>query len=394
MAASSTGADHIAIRLAFMVGHPIVPAMLRKAALLALVPLLLAGADTPFPPVPVYQVKSCPGVDRASMMMPVERLFSANPETRAVLVLADGCQAMKAYAAGYSDRNRFISWSMAKTITGLLVGALVTDGRLTLDAPAPVAEWHKPGDLRAAITLRQLLQMSSGLAHVEVGDPVENSDTNQTLFVSHTNAMAAAAIDHPLMAKPGASFCYSSLTTLILAEIVTRTLTDSHDPRVRAKAYRDFAEARLFGPAGITSAVLDFDGAGTQIGGSILYMTLDDWGRVGTLLLDGRNGDGQQVVDPAWLAFMKAPAPTNAEYGAQLWLNRPGGAEGKATLFPGKGPASAVAADGHLGQLVIASPESGPGRGIVVVRLGNTPDTRNPALMQALGDVVAGFDRR
>ena len=90
---------------------------------------------------------------------------------------------------------------------------------------------------------------------------------------------------------------------------------------------------------------------------------------------------------------MKRPAPTNAEYGAQLWLNRPGGAEGHVALFPGKGPASTVAADGHLGQLVIASPDSGPGRGIVVVRLGNTPDSRNPALMQALGDVVSGFDR-
>lgn len=376
-----------------MGAHPIVRIMLRKAAFLALVPLLLAGADAEFPQVPVYRIKSCPGADPSRSMGPVERLFSGQPETRAVLVLADGCPVLKAYAPGYSDQNRFVSWSMAKTITGLLVGALVTEGRLKLDAPAPVAEWQKPGDPRAAITLRQLLQMSSGLAHVEVGDPVENSDTNQTLFVSRTAAMAAAAIDHKLATEPGSTFRYSSLTTLILAEIITRTLTDSHDPRVRAKAYIEFARSRLFGPAGITSAVLEFDGAGTQIGGSIMHMTLDDWGRVGSLLLDGRNAAGRQVVDPAWLAFMRRPSPTNAEYGAQLWLNRPGGAEGHVALFPGKGPASAVAADGHLGQLVIASPDSGPGRGIVVVRLGNTPDSRNPALMQALGDVVAGFDR-
>ncbi|MDB5707760.1 MAG: hypothetical protein JWN66_4876 [Sphingomonas bacterium] len=367
--------------------------MLRKAALLALVPVLLAGADSAPPARPTYTVTPCPGADLARSMAPIRLLFSQNPETRAVLVTADGCPALRAYAPGFSEANRFISWSMAKTVTGMLVGALVTDGRLKLDAPAPIAEWHQPGDPRAAITLRQLLQMSSGLKHVEVGDPVENSDTNQTLFVSHTAAMAAAAIDHPLATKPGTQFRYSSLTTIILAEIVTRTLTDSRDPRVRAKTYTDFATARLFGPAGITSAVLEFDGAGTQIGGSIMHMSLDDWGRIGGLLLDGKAVDGRQVVDPAWLAFMKTPSPTNAEYGAQTWLNRPGGAEGKATLFPGKGPATAVAADGHLGQLVIASPDSGPGRGIVVVRLGNTPDTRNPALMQTLGDVVAGFDR-
>ena len=367
--------------------------MLRKAAFLALVPLIMASGDAPPPAKPHYAIKPCPGVELARSMQPIRLLFSDHPETRAVLIAADGCTALKVYAPGYSDSNRFISWSMAKTITGLLVGALVTDGRLKLDAPAPVAEWHKPGDPRAAITLRQMLQMSSGLKHVEVGDPVENSDTNQTLFVSHTGAMAAAAIDHPLATAPGSTFRYSSMTTLILSEIITRTLTTNHDPRVRARAYTDFAQTRLFGPAGIHSAVLEFDGAGTQIGGSILHMTLDDWGRIGGLLLDGKAADGKQVVDPAWLAFMKTPSPTNAEYGAQLWLNRPGGAEGKATLFPGKGPATAVAADGHLGQLVFASPDSGPGRGLVVVRLGNTPDSRNPALMQALGDVVMRFDR-
>lgn len=381
------------MRLAFMGVHPIVAAMLRKAALLALVPVLLASADGAPQARPTYTATSCPGADLAKSMAPIRLLFSDHPETRAVLVTTDGCPALKAYAPGYSDRNRFISWSMAKTVTGMLVGALVTDGRLKLDAPAPIAEWHGAGDPRAAITLRQLLQMSSGLQHVEVGDPIERSDTNQTLFVSHTAAMAMAAIDHPLETRPGTTFRYSSLTSIILAEIVSRALTASHDPRVRAKAYTDFAEARLFRPAGITSAVLEYDGAGTQIGGSILHMTLDDWGRIGGLLLDGKAADGRQVVDPAWLAFMKTPSPTNAEYGAQTWLNRPGGAEGKATLFPGKGPASAIAADGHLGQLVIASPDSGPGRGIVVVRLGNTPDKRNAALMQTLGDVVAGFDR-
>jgi len=368
--------------------------MLRKAALLALVPLLLSGTEAPRPAQPVYAITRCPGADLARSMAPIRLLFSGRPETRAVLVTVDGCPALKAYAPGYSDSNRFISWSMAKTVTAMLVGALVHDGRLKLDAPAPIAEWHGAGDPRAAITLRHLLQMASGLQHIEVGDPVEKSDTNQTLFVSHTATMAAAAIDHPLEAKPGTRFRYSSLTTIILAEIVARTLTDSHDPRVRAKIYTDFAQERLFRPAGIASAVLEYDGAGTQVGGSIMHMTLDDWGRIGELLLDGKARDGRQVIDPAWLAFMKTPSATNAEYGGQTWLNRPGGADGEPALFPGKGPASAVAAMGHLGQLVIASPDSGPGRGIVVVRLGNTPDGRNAPLMQTLGDLVAGFDRQ
>lgn len=376
--------------------------MPRKLALVFALPLLLAaGGDmVKHRAAETYLINAnCSGAGRLSRLVGnpelgfVQSLFRDRPETRGVLILADGCPLLKAYAPGYSDANRFISWSMAKTVTAMLVGVLVTDGRLALDAPAPIAEWHRPGDPRRAITLRMLLQMRSGLRHRELGDPVENSSAYQTLFVADTARMAAAAIAQPLEAKPGAKFEYSSVTTIILAEIVARTLTPSRDPHVRAEVYRRFATERLFAPAGVRSAVLEFDGAGTQIGGSLIHMTLDDWGRMGMVLLDGRSLEGRQVVTPAWLAFMKTPLPTNAEYGGQTWLNRRG-VDATPSLFPGKGPATAAAMDGHLGQLVIASPDSGPGRGIVVVRLGHTPDTQNAALMQTLGDVVAGFDRR
>jgi CubicO group peptidase (beta-lactamase class C family) len=379
--------------LAFMALYPIVAAMIRKFILVTALASLLGSCSKDVAPKAAYMIGACPNAPIGRALPAVQRVFAYHPETRAMLVLDGGCSLIKAYAPGYSDTNRFISWSMAKTITGLLIGALVEDGKLSLNAPAPVAEWHQPGDPRAAITLRQMLQMSSGLQHIEVGDPVENSDTNQTLFVDHTDAMAAASIAHPLTSQPGTKFEYSSLTTLILSEIITRTLTPSHDPRVRAAAYTRFAEDRLFRPAGITSAKLEFDGAGTQIGGSLIYMTLEDWGRLGTVLLDGKNADGTQVVDPKWLAVMKTPAATDGEYGAQLWLNRKG-LNGESSLFPGKGPETAVAAEGHIGQYVIASPDSGAGRGVVIVRLGNTPEPKMPALVQSLGDVLKTFDRR
>ena len=372
---------------------------MRKLAPIAALPLLLAGSDLPkfpsdHPYGPGVTIGNCLVGGRYGMeaIGKAATVFGRQPETRALLVLVDGCPLFKAYRDGYSDANRFISCSMAKTVTAMLVGALVADGRLQLDAPAPIAEWHGRGDPRAAITPRMLLQMRSGLRHVEVGDPVEASDTNQTLFVGGTGAMAAAAIAHPLAYRPGTRFEYSSLTTIILAEIITRALTPSRDPRVRAAAYRAFAQARLFGPAGVRRAALEFDGAGTQIGGSLIHMPLEDWGRMGTLLLDGRAADGRQVVAPAWLAFMKTPSPANAEYGAQTWLNRAGGVGGP-TLFPGKGPPTAAAFVGHLGQVVIASPDSGHGRGVVIVRLGHTPEDKMRPLMNALGDLLAAFER-
>ncbi len=313
---------------------------------------------------------------------PLAPLFGADQgDTRAAILIEDGQVAAKHYAPGYSDANRFISWSMAKTITAMLIGELVSDGKLQLDAPAPIAEWHGAGDPRSKITLRQLLQMASGLDHTEVGKIIEQSDTNQVLFVGGTADMAARAIGKSLEAAPGAKFEYSSLTTIILAEIITRQLTDSRDPRVRAKTYRDFEYARLFTPAGVTSAFPEFDGAGTQIGGSIIHMTLDDWGRMGRLLLDGKGADGSQVIDPAWLAFMKTPSARNPEYGGQTWVDG---------FMQGPGPHTA-AMDGHLGQYVVtfaAKGQDGKQHDFVLVRLGNTREDSLDVVTRAIGGIV------
>jgi CubicO group peptidase (beta-lactamase class C family) len=316
---------------------------------------------------------------------PLDPLFAADQgETRGVLLMVAGQPPLKRYAPGYSDANRFISWSMAKTVTAVLIGELVADGKLTLDAPVPFEEWQKTGDPRAAITLRQMLHMASGLEHTEVGEPIYASDTNQTLFVGGTQAMAAAALAKPLEATPGSKFEYSSLTSLLLSELITRSLTPSKDPRVRAKAYQDFANQRLFAPAGITSAVMDFDGTGTQIGGSIIYMTLDDWGRFGQVLLAGKGVDGSEVIAPAWLTFLRTPSPLDAGYGGHTWLNkvRPGGAN--AALFSGKGPDTLYSANGHLGQYVIVSPD----QNMVLVRLGKTNDPELAPVRTALGNLV------
>lgn len=335
------------------------------------------------------------GTSSSASQAPVafETLFAADQgETRAVLALQGG-KSTKRYAPGYSDKTRFISWSMAKSVTAVLIGELVADGKLSLDAPVPFAEWQKPGDPRAAITLRQMLHMSSGLDHTEGMDPekgaqgVLDSDTTQILFVRDTAAMAPPGIAAGMEAKPGTKYEYSSITSLLLSELITRQLTDSKDPKVRAKAYIDFATERLLRPAGIKDAVFEFDGAGTQIGGSIIHMPLEDWGRFGAVLMEGKGVDGSQVIVPDWLSFLKTPSKTDPGYGGHFWLNQPRSAENAKypALFPGKGPASAFAAVGHLGQYVIVSPE----QDLVLVRLGKTNDGVLQPVREALGDYVA-----
>ena len=327
---------------------------------------------------------------------PLDPLFSSNQgEPRAALILIDGKVVDKRFAEGYDDRTRFISWSMAKSVTAVLIGELVADGKLSLDAPVPFAEWKKPDDPRGTITLRHMLHMSSGLDHTEGLDPAEGdkgilaSDTTQTIFVAGTQAMAARGLAKTMEAKPGAQYEYSSITSLLLSELITRQLTDSKDPEVRAAAYTAFAQEKVLKPAGITNAVFEYDGAGTQIGGSIIHMTLDDWGRFGSLLLSGKSADGTQVIALDWLTFLKTPSITDPGYGGHFWLNKARSKENAKypALFPGVGPDSVFAAVGHLGQYIIVSPD----QKLVIVRLGKTNDDGLGPVRQALGDVVAGY---
>ena len=82
-------------------------------------------------------------VARADIALLVDALFTDEGvgETRAVLVLQNGETIEERYAPGYSADMRYVSWSMAKTVTAMLIGFLVDDGVLELDAPAPIAEW-------------------------------------------------------------------------------------------------------------------------------------------------------------------------------------------------------------------------------------------------------------
>lgn len=327
---------------------------------------------------------------RADIAPLVDALFTQESvgETRAVLVMHNGELIAERYAPGYSADMRYISWSMAKTVTAMLVGFLVDDGVLDLDAPAPVPEWQGENDARGNITLRHLLHMASGLEHTEVNDPIWDSDAYQMLFGNRTDDMAGYAISRPLEANPGDKFEYSSATTVILARIVADQLTDSDDPGERAAAYRRFAERRLLDPARISSVYFEFDARGTQIGGSLIHATARDWARLGEVMRTGQGPDGTPIISSEWREFMLTPSPRNSEYGGQTWLNRPGGVHDNPVLFPDRAPKSLFSFNGHLGQYVMVSPE----QGLTVVRLGNTPDGElREAVVMRLARIFEAF---
>jgi CubicO group peptidase (beta-lactamase class C family) len=291
--------------------------------------------------------------------------------TLAELVLHGGEVVHEEYAPSAGPDTTLISWSTAKSVTHALVGIAVRDGLLDVDAPAPVAEWT--GDERAAITLRQLLHMCSGLRFVE--DYVDDSISHciEMLFGAGQSDVAGYAAALPLDHRPGSVFNYSSGTTNIVSRIVGQAVGGGE------AGMRTFMQDELFDPLGMTSADPRFDAAGTFIGSSFLYCTARDFARFGQLYLAGGVWDGRRLLPEGWVEFARARAPVPVDeefgYGAHWWL------------WDGHGFPGTFAAHGYEGQYIIVRPD----RELVVVRLGKTPVEVRPAVIERLQDLL---DRR
>jgi len=359
--------------------------------LLVLPALMGCGGGEPAGPPPLDDmamkaVVARPGAPREKLARAVDALFTdeAAEETRAVLVLHRGEIVAERYGEGYGPQTRFAGWSMAKSITGVMIGLLVSDGRLRLDETAPIPRWQRSGDPRGEITLRQLLQMRSGLRHTEGGEPIHASDEVRMLFLDGRDDMATWAEAQPLEAEPGKKFEYSSATTIILADIAARALTDSRDPATRRIAVSEYLRTRLFEPVGMKSMIPEFDAAGTLIGSSLIHGTARDWAKFGEFMRNGGSVKGAQVVPRGWIEFMTHTSPRNPGYGAQIWLNRPQ-TDGRNRLLPDSAPKSAFAAIGHLGQYVVAS----PAQKLTIVRLGKTQHENRDTVVRRIGDIAA-----
>ncbi|MBB3924361.1 CubicO group peptidase (beta-lactamase class C family) [Sphingobium jiangsuense] len=339
------------------------------------------------PPATYVTLKGGEGVSRVALAKAVEPLFDARKvgTTQALLVMQGGKLIVERYGEGIGPETKLLSRGIGKTVTAALVGLMVSDGRLALDTPVPVEAWSQPGDPRGTITLRNLLQMTSGLEHrKEAGRPQE-SDTVRMLYTDGAQDMAAFAEAKPIADPPGSHFLYSTGDTLIIADLMTRMLTDSKRPDARRDAMMEFVRGRLMAPVGLDSLTPEFDARGTMIGGAMMHMTARDYARFGEFLRHRGRVNGHQVLSARWVGFMTTPSPRNPAYGGQLWLNR----EGRDNpLFPGRGSKRIFAAVGQQGQYLLVA----PGQGLVVLRLGLTHgEDRTEALRDALARLVELF---
>ena len=301
------------------------------------------------------------GLDPAAVSIALDEAF-AEPDpvptrrTRAVVVVQDGRLVAERYAAGLGPESALPGWSMTKSVVNALAGVLVREGKLALDGPLRVPEWSAPDDPRHALTLRQLLHMSSGLAFTEsYGNPL--GDVLWMLF--GTGDAAGFAARKPLAAPAGQRWSYSSGTTNIISRALRGAVGGTEAD------YQLFPRRALFEPLGMTSALIEPDAAGTFVGSSLMFATARDWARFGLLFLQDGTWNGRRILPEGWVAFSVTPAPAAPDgvYGAHFWLRL-------GSDYAGSGehgiPPDTYHAIGHEGQILTVVPS----RRLVVVRLG------------------------
>jgi CubicO group peptidase (beta-lactamase class C family) len=239
------------------------------------------------------------------------------------------------------------SWSMAKSINSALIGILVGEGRIDPWAPVGAPEWSEPDDPRAAITLDELLRMSSGLQWDEsYTDP--NGDVLASLGPDNDRAHFTAS--KPLESEPGSTWEYSSGTANLIARSVAEQVGYGDD-------LTSWIDTALFRPLGINQVEHLVDEAGVISGGSWINLTPRDFARFG--LLYARNGiwDGTRLLPDGWVDYSRMPTPSD--------------------------PDGSFYASGFSGQSITVVPE----RDLVVVVLSDTSDDRDEQTRQGLLDV-------
>ncbi len=332
-----------------------------------------------------------PGVDLSGLLDDAFNEEGPLATSFAVVVVQGGRVVAERYGGALEHFDRpptpvtaatpLLSWSMAKSMLHAVVGLLVGEGRLDLDAPAAVPEWAAPADPRHAITLRQLLAMRDGLDWAEdyVDDTV--SDVIQMLFGEGQADMAHFAADRPLAAAPGTRFNYSSGTSNIISGIVARTVGPG-------EPYARFLHDRLFGPIGMTSADPEFDEAGTWVASSYVRTTARDYARFGLLYLRDGMWDGVRILPPGWVDYARTMVSIDdpadpSPHGAHWW-----GMAGD--TLENLDPLGTFRASGYEGQSITIC----PALDLIVVRLGKTPLAREPELVPWRAAMVAAFATR
>ncbi len=289
--------------------------------------------------------------------------FLERTYTNALLVMKDGRIVSEVYRNATSERSRFMGWSMTKSITSVLIGCALAEGRIdSLDTPISRYLPELKGGGYEGVSIRHVMQMRSGVDYEERYDfehPGRAASNHIAALVRNVARFADAARTLPRIHEPGSFFQYKTIDTAVLGWLIERVTQGS----VAAYTARC-----LWEPLGAESdAFYIMDGppgVGREFSGAGFNATLRDFARFGQMVLNGGVANGRRIVSADWIHESTRPSGDPGQgggYGLQWWV---------------VGTTGAFAAIGLQGQYIYVDPATRT----VVVKLSYFPPGDNSAL--------------
>jgi CubicO group peptidase (beta-lactamase class C family) len=248
--------------------------------------------------------------------------FLAATHTNAFLIVRNGTIAYEWYAKGIAVNRRLPSYSVAKTVVAMATGELIKEGKLhETDTFVSVFPEYKTGTAFDKITVGELIDMRGGV-NVPDDYPMGPSGWGAPIAQMYaTTSMTNFIQNHRGMAfTPGSQAIYRSVDTQMMGMIISK---------VSGKSLADFVQQHFWNPIGaqyLATWNIDHKG-GYEKSYCCFNAAARDYAKLGELMLNGGAVNGNQIIDPTWLARMTTSVEpmsigTKGEhwgYGAFVW---------------------------------------------------------------------------
>ena len=272
-------------------------------------------------PSPLARAASEPSVryEYQGQTFALHDYLARNPAT-GLLVARGDTIFIERYQYARHDRHRFTSWSMAKTVTSMLIGIAIAEGRIhSVDDPAADYVPALADTEYGRTSLRHLLQMSSGVRFIEeyTGKDDVSRLAADTFRQAGSGGVNAVIPYNVRIAPSGTKFYYASVETQVLGLVLRNAV---------GRPVADYLQERIWEPIGAEAdATWLIDRSGQEATYCCINAVLRDYARLGLLLANDGHWHGRQIIPAAWIKEVTIvrpgqPQPGTGGYGYQVWL--------------------------------------------------------------------------
>ncbi len=255
------------------------------------------------------------GFDAVELAEALNSIAEQGTNIDSLLIVHNGYLVLDAHFAPYDGTFAHNQASVTKSLITTLIGIAVDQGTIDLDRSIvsffPDRTIANLDERKASITVWHLVSMRNGMeSGCEPGDM-------PTIDAMRANPdWVQAALDRPMVAEPGTTFCYDSPGMHILSAILQKTT---------GMSAMEYAQQNLFGPLGIQDAIWDVDPQGYNRGWGDVHLTPESAAKIGYLWLHQGNWNGQQIVSQDWVLDSVRRHSTkvghDSGYGYGWWIN-------------------------------------------------------------------------